>query len=214
MAPLLGSLSQDMVWVGITLLYDEHKPLWNIWEHFCIEGINIVASFPGTCKIGGSTWNTLFAHDRLPRFFWGTWKLLYMSLCCTIIYHWIIRVVTRNGGALWDRSCNSTKPYCTPLVRLVKALSLQFQQTYTGSHSFFVTATRNIPPRRLGRSSSSPWMVNSPLACLDLLRKGRNGTAKLSPLHVTMQLCSACASCIFTKYLSVLLSASSAYMSW
>ena len=35
----------------------------------------LVASFPGAQKIGGSAWYSLFAHARLPRFFWGTWKL-------------------------------------------------------------------------------------------------------------------------------------------
>ena len=34
-----------------------------------------LASFPGAQKIGGNAWYTLFAHARLPRFFWGTWKL-------------------------------------------------------------------------------------------------------------------------------------------
>ena len=44
------------------------------------------------------------------------------------------------------------------LVRLVKALSLQLQQTYAGSPLSFVTATKNI--------SSSPRIVNNPLVCL------------------------------------------------
>ena len=34
-----------------------------------------LASFPGTRKIGGSVWYTLFVHARLPRFFWGTSKI-------------------------------------------------------------------------------------------------------------------------------------------
>ena len=35
-----------------------------------------LASFSGARKIGGSAWYTLFAHVWLPRFFWGTWKLM------------------------------------------------------------------------------------------------------------------------------------------
>ena len=36
---------------------------------------SLSTSFPCARKIGGSAWYTLFAHARLPRFFWGTWKL-------------------------------------------------------------------------------------------------------------------------------------------
>ena len=81
---------------------------------------------------------------------------------------------------------HSTKPYCTSSVRSVKALSLQLRQTYTGSPSFFVTATRSIHPRRLGRSFSSPWKVNSPLACLASFRMAE--TAQLS-CHYRMSPC-------------------------
>ena len=45
------------------------------------------------------------------------------------------------------------------LVRLVKALSLQLQQTYAGSPLSFATATIKI-------SSRSPRIVNNPLVCL------------------------------------------------
>ena len=34
-----------------------------------------LASFPGARKIGESACYTPFAHERLRRFFWGTWKL-------------------------------------------------------------------------------------------------------------------------------------------
>ena len=43
------------------------------------------------------------------------------------------------------------------LFSTLEALPLQLRQTYAGSPSSFVTATRNISP---------PWIVNNPLACL------------------------------------------------
>ena len=59
----------------------------------------------------------------------------------------------------------ATKLYCAPSVRSVKTLSLQLRQTFAGRSSSFITATGNIHPRRLGRSSSSPGMVNNLLVC-------------------------------------------------
>ena len=32
--------------------------------------------------------------------FWETWKLLYTSLCCTIVQHCFTSVVTHNGGVV------------------------------------------------------------------------------------------------------------------
>lgn len=54
---------------------------------------------------------------------------------------------------------------------------------YAGSPSSFITATKNIHPRRLGRSSSSPWMVAS-VSCIHFGKACRNGRAKLLPSHI------------------------------
>ena len=76
---------------------------------------------PSCSKIKGSGWLLTVCACMAPQVFLLTWKLLYMTLCCTIVYHWITRVFTR-------------KPYCMPSVRSVKALSLYLQQTY--AHHF------------------------------------------------------------------------------
>ena len=58
-------------------------------------GITALTLRLGAQNIGGSARNALFAHAWLP---WETWKLLYTSPYCTTVYHWITRVVIRNGG--------------------------------------------------------------------------------------------------------------------
>ena len=76
-------------------------------------------------------------------------------------------------------------------------LSLQLRQTYVGSPSSFVTATRNIRPRRLGRSSSSPRIVNNPLACLA-------STLEIQKRHsivVAIACCQLCSTLVPVVYL-------------
>ena len=156
-------------------------------------------------KIGGSAWYTPFALARLPRFFWGTQKLLYSSLCSTIIYHWITRVVIRNGGEFRERSC--VQPSCIGCPWYGrKARNRAEGRTNAGNPSSFIT----VPSQttwgifQLTLNSEQPTSVS----CIHF---GKAETAQQSCALPTMFY--TCASCIFTEYFSVLLSASSAYVS-
>ena len=113
-----------------------------------------------------------------PHVFLLTWKLLYMTLCCTIIYHWITRVFTR-------------KPYCTPSVRSVKALSLHLWQTYT--HHF-----RHCYQKYLSQTTWEIFQL----------------TLNIEQYRTAQQCCHHCMSpTIFAEYFCVTVSATSAYMS-
>ena len=126
-----------------------------------------MALFPAAQNIKGSAWYSLFAHAWLPRFFCGTWKLLHTTLCYTIVYHWITIIVT-------------FKPYCTPSVRSVKALSLH-QQTYI--HCLLSLLPEiSVPPT---------WEIfqltlNSEqcITCLTSIVERQNDTAMLLPLYI------------------------------
>ena len=124
-----------------------------------------------------------------PQVFLLTWKLLYMTLCCTIVYHWITRVFTR-------------KPYCMPSVRSVKALSLYLRQTY--AHHFSSLLPEISVPGDLGDLPAhlEYWTVHD-LSCIKCGKTERHSNVVAIACHWRYLL----------NITPVLLSASSAYMS-
>ena len=125
--------------------------------------------------LGGSVWYTLFVHAWLPRFFLGNLE----TMVYVFVFHdrTLNHCTTRNGSeSSHIKVVSSGKEVALMNQAVLHALSkvrkpgmvLKDEQTlaYAGSPLSFVTATRNIRPRWLGRSSSSPWIVNNPLACL------------------------------------------------
>ena len=140
---------------------------------------------PSRSKIKGSGCYSLFVHAWLPRIFCGTWKLLYMTLCCTIVYHWITRVFTR-----------------MPSVRSVKALSLYLRQTY--AHHFSSLLPEISVPGDLGDLPAhlEYWTVHD-LSCIKCGKTERHSNVVAIACHWRYLL----------NITPVLLSASSAYMS-
>ena len=93
---------------------------------------------------------------------------------------------------------HSTKPYCAPSVRSVKALSLQLRQAYTGSNSFS-SLLLEIPSQATWKIFQLTLNGEQPTSMFASTseRQKRHSQVVTIACH---QLCSTRASCIFTKY--------------